>query len=202
MDEPIDLVVAYAFSKREGDRSTGGYHWVTTTPLHAGRLHRQPGDALCKPRFKFWGLEHTRHSSPDVTCTRGIEIHDRLGGYRPPRVATSSAVEAEADVMPAIEPYRAPEFDLADDVNAIAANATDFPDPYWIAGALDSLSKHFGDWRFAFAELANTDGSDVPLWTAQHRSGDIYRSHTLNELLGILPAAEARYKALVPRNPS
>lgn len=180
MDETITLVVA-----AEGVGSRGAYHWVTLSPIHAGRLHRKAGDALCKPRAKFRDLEHTDRSSRDVTCPRCIEIAERLG-------ATTRAQLGRAA-------YQAPEFDVADDVNAIEANADEFPDPHWVAKSLDSLRRHFGDWRFSWTEVETQDGPVVPLWTAQHRCGDVYRTNTLGEMLNALPSIQARYEALVPK---
>lgn len=55
MNEVFDS--AYAYSPRENTGSRGGYHLITTQHLHIGRFHRQPGDALCKSRSKFWGKD-------------------------------------------------------------------------------------------------------------------------------------------------
>lgn len=52
----LTVHVLYAFNPRQGDRSIARYHAVLDQPLDAGRLHRAAGDALCKPRSKFWGL--------------------------------------------------------------------------------------------------------------------------------------------------
>lgn len=52
----ITAHVEYAFQPREGARSAGGYHAILDQPLTAGRLVRERGDALCRPRRKFWGL--------------------------------------------------------------------------------------------------------------------------------------------------
>jgi hypothetical protein len=49
--------VRYAFNRSQGASSNGKYHLVLDQPLHAGRLNREKGDALCKPRSKFWGLD-------------------------------------------------------------------------------------------------------------------------------------------------
>jgi hypothetical protein len=49
--------IRYAFNRRQGASSNGNYHLVLDQPLHAGRLNREKGDALCKPRTKFWGLD-------------------------------------------------------------------------------------------------------------------------------------------------
>lgn len=61
---------AYAYSPREGGNSgsysPGALHYVMDRPIAEGRLSRDSGDALCKPRNKFWGL----HKDPgrSVNC--------------------------------------------------------------------------------------------------------------------------------------
>lgn len=59
--------VGYAYSPRQGGRSTSSNHAVLDQPLKAGRLTRDQGDALCRPRRKFWGLESV-DAEREVTC--------------------------------------------------------------------------------------------------------------------------------------
>lgn len=66
--------VAYAYTPRQGPSSNGTYHLVVQAPLQAGRLRREPGDALCKPARRFWGLDGGRteadfDSRPCATCS-------------------------------------------------------------------------------------------------------------------------------------
>ena len=70
--------VEYAFHKRQGARSNGDYHAVLDQPLTSGHLYRAAGDALCKPRDKFWGLEV---GNPDalVNCGRCAVLMGRHG---------------------------------------------------------------------------------------------------------------------------
>lgn len=77
MSETTTVHVRYAFNRREGAQSNGTYHAVLDQPLHAGRLHRDAGDALCRPRNKFWGLERSSAGQP-VTCRRCLELAQRL----------------------------------------------------------------------------------------------------------------------------
>lgn len=67
--------VRYAFNPRQGAMSNGAEHAVLDQPLHAGQLHRKAGDALCKPRGRFWGLEPCR--AERVTCTRCLALAER-----------------------------------------------------------------------------------------------------------------------------
>lgn len=48
--------VRYAYALRQGDRSNGGDHIVVDEALVSGRLRRDAGDALCKPRSRFRDL--------------------------------------------------------------------------------------------------------------------------------------------------
>lgn len=69
--------VRTAYHLRQGPRMQNGEHAVLDQPLHSGRLHRETGDALCKPTAKFWGL----YESPDrpVSCRRCAELVERHG---------------------------------------------------------------------------------------------------------------------------
>lgn len=74
--------IAYAYSPRENVGSTGKYHLITTERIEHGRLVREPGDALCKPTRKFWGLDggRTAEDFERYGCVRCREIRDRLNG--------------------------------------------------------------------------------------------------------------------------
>lgn len=74
----ITIRVEYAFTRRQGARSNGGYHAVLNEALKLGRLERQAGDALCKPRAQFWGLEKTPNCT-HVTCPRCTAVATRAG---------------------------------------------------------------------------------------------------------------------------
>ena len=79
----IDTKLAYAFSPRHGAVSTGADHLVLQHDLSVGRLHRKSGDALCKPREKFWGLElvlpgDVEKRRPEDLCAKCAEISSRL----------------------------------------------------------------------------------------------------------------------------
>jgi len=67
--------IMYAYNPRQGARSKARYHVVLNQPLSAGRLHRKPGDALCKPREKFWGL--APGSKSPVTCPDCLTLAER-----------------------------------------------------------------------------------------------------------------------------
>ncbi|MGW8374281.1 hypothetical protein [Streptomyces sp. ODS28] len=53
-------------------------HIVLDQPLHAGRLHREAGDALCRPAVDFYELE-AEHLNAEPTCTRCLDRANRYG---------------------------------------------------------------------------------------------------------------------------
>jgi hypothetical protein len=73
---PFAAHVAHAYTPRE----TGGYggrdHIVVDEFVSHGRLWRVAGDALCKPRGKFWGL-HPVDAGRPPTCKRCVAIAGR-----------------------------------------------------------------------------------------------------------------------------
>lgn len=71
------LVVAGAHHPRDRGMAHGSNHYTVTRALDVGRLHRRPGDALCKPASKFWGL----YSSPEreANCKLCVAIAARFG---------------------------------------------------------------------------------------------------------------------------
>lgn len=72
----VRWAVEGAYHPMDTGTLAGGGHVVVQDDLHVGRLHRAKGDALCKPRGKFWGLGAHR-DKPD--CKRCVEIALRLG---------------------------------------------------------------------------------------------------------------------------
>lgn len=76
MTEQVTTHVAYAYTLLQGAQSNGCYHAVLDQPLHTGRLDREPGDALCRPRRAFWGLEPVSHGAA-VSCKRCLDVAAR-----------------------------------------------------------------------------------------------------------------------------
>ncbi|MEW6732476.1 MAG: hypothetical protein AB1489_14195 [Acidobacteriota bacterium] len=72
---PFPWTTAYAYNPHEHANSNGRDHIILRQELHIGRLQRNAGDALCKPRDKFWGLEEVSNGSP--TCVKCLEIAER-----------------------------------------------------------------------------------------------------------------------------
>jgi hypothetical protein len=69
--------VTGAYNPSDRGSNAGGNHLIVDALLDVGRLHRQPGDPLCKPARNFWGLTGDLRGS--VTCHKCAEIALRLG---------------------------------------------------------------------------------------------------------------------------
>ena len=65
----------YAYSPRQGARSIAREHAILDQPVRVGRFRRDAGDALCKPRRAFWGLD--QGSTNCVSCPRCLELAKR-----------------------------------------------------------------------------------------------------------------------------
>jgi len=66
-----------AYHLRQGPNMRNNDHAVLDQDLTSGRLRRKAGDALCKPRRAFWGLERQRGRVVD--CPRCVELAERHG---------------------------------------------------------------------------------------------------------------------------
>ena len=69
---------AHAYTPNEAPIYGGGCHAVAIEELHLGRLHRKPGDVLCRPSRRFWGL-HDTDKGREVTCKGCRAILARAG---------------------------------------------------------------------------------------------------------------------------
>jgi hypothetical protein len=76
-DRAVTAHTEYAYNPRQGARSIARYHAILDLPLRFARFRRDTGDALCKPRRAFWGLNPggTNH----VSCPRCLELAKRYG---------------------------------------------------------------------------------------------------------------------------
>lgn len=77
MTDPIILNVHGAYHPRDAGNAHGAEHLVVAADFHRGRLRREVGDALCKPRRKFWGLNP--HPERKPTCKRCLDLAARHG---------------------------------------------------------------------------------------------------------------------------
>jgi len=87
--EALTAHVGYAYQLRQSDRSIARDHAVLDQALTAGRLTRDQGDALCRPRRKFWGLESVT-GERTVTCPGCADRAERYGVTIRPLTTTRS----------------------------------------------------------------------------------------------------------------
>jgi hypothetical protein len=75
----VRLRVGTAYNPSDRGANPGGNHWIVADELRIpGRLYRAPGDALCKPARKFWGLSDVDEERwRFVTCKRCHEMARR-----------------------------------------------------------------------------------------------------------------------------
>lgn len=101
------LRFAHAYTPNEAASYGGGEHLVLEAPFLKGRLYRARGDALCKPRRKFWGLHDIVHYVPSKICKRCRELAERHGFEIPPWVEVVT-VEGGFQVMLSGAPHHGP----------------------------------------------------------------------------------------------
>ena len=74
----------HAFTSRCTGNYSGRDHVIIASGRLTGRRKREPGDALCKPTAKFWGLERGSDlAEPELRrrnmCSTCLEVATRLG---------------------------------------------------------------------------------------------------------------------------
>ena len=78
----IGLSLAHAYTPNEQASYGGGEHLVVDHAVVLGRIKRDAGDALCKPRHKFWGLGQVDRAYK--LCRRCRELAERYDLEVPP----------------------------------------------------------------------------------------------------------------------
>jgi hypothetical protein len=71
-----------SYNPSDRGSSKSGNHLVLDVPLRAGRLVRDKGDPLCKPKGKFWGLtgpDRNRGEPRVIDCHACVQQALRLG---------------------------------------------------------------------------------------------------------------------------
>ena len=74
---PFRWHIEHAYTPHETASYGGADHIITDEPIHIGRLRRKPGDALSRPRTKFWGLSHVEEERLP-TARADIKIAERI----------------------------------------------------------------------------------------------------------------------------
>lgn len=71
-----------SYNPSDRGHSKSGNHMVLDVPLRAGRLLRDKGDPLCKPKGKFWGLtgpDRDRSEPRVIDCHACVKQALRMG---------------------------------------------------------------------------------------------------------------------------
>lgn len=74
---PFRWHVAHAYTPTETAMYGGADHIVVDEPIRIGRLARGPGDALSRPKHKFWGLSRVEEDRLP-TSLADIKIAERI----------------------------------------------------------------------------------------------------------------------------
>ncbi len=102
---PFRWHVAHAYTAQETATYGGADHIVVDGPVRIGRLVREPGDALSRPKRKFWGL-HEVEEGRLPTSLADIKIAERIVSSPPtaekkPK-AKRSAAQLDREIAEAI----------------------------------------------------------------------------------------------------
>ena len=74
---PFRWHIEHAYTPRETASYGGADHVVVDEPVRVGRLRREPGDALSRPRAKFWGLSRVEDDRLPTSLT-DIRLVERI----------------------------------------------------------------------------------------------------------------------------
>ena len=74
---PFRWHIAHAYTPNETAGYGGADHIIVDEPVRIGRMHREPGDALSRPRQKFWGLSGVEDDRLP-TALADIKIAERV----------------------------------------------------------------------------------------------------------------------------
>lgn len=93
---PFRWRIAHAYTAQETATYGGADHIVVDEPVHIGRLVREPGDALSRPRQKFWGL-HDVEDGRLPTSAADIKIAERIVASPPSGAKATKKTATQLD---------------------------------------------------------------------------------------------------------
>lgn len=91
---PFRWHIAHAYTAQETGSYGGGDHIVVDEPVHIGRLVREPGDALSRPKRKFLHLVAVEEGRLP-TAIADIRIAERIVAVPAGRKKTTAQLERE-----------------------------------------------------------------------------------------------------------
>lgn len=96
---PFRWHIAHAYTAQETGSYGGADHIVVDESIRIGRLVREPGDALSRPRKKFWGL-HDVVDDRLPTSQADIKIAERIVAV--PTKASKSKKQLDREIADAL----------------------------------------------------------------------------------------------------
>lgn len=93
---PFRWHVAHAYTAQETATYGGADHIVVDEPVRIGRLAREAGDALSRPRKKFWGLHDVAEADRLPTSIADIRIAERIVAS-PPKAPQTKKTPTQLD---------------------------------------------------------------------------------------------------------
>ena len=104
---PFRWRIAHAYTAQETGSYGGADHIVVDEPVRSGRLSREPGDALSRPRKKFWGL-HDVEDGRLPTSLADIKIAERIVASPPAAKKPSTQAQLDREIAVALDrgPHR------------------------------------------------------------------------------------------------
>ena len=96
---PFAWHVEHAYTPSETATYGGADHVVVDEEVRIGRLVRRPGDALSRPRKKFWGLHAVAEADRLPTSIADIRIAERIVSSPPSeKKPRKSAKQLDAEI--------------------------------------------------------------------------------------------------------
>ena len=89
--------VEHAYTPRETAMYGGANHVVVDEAIRIGRLVRKPGDALSRPRAKFWGLSRVEDGRLP-TSLADIKIAERIVTSPPAEKVPTSKKQLDREI--------------------------------------------------------------------------------------------------------
>ena len=102
---PFSWHVEHAYTPRETAMYGGADHIVVDEDIRIGRLVRKPGDALSRPRLKFWGLSPVEEGRLP-TSLADIKIAERIVVSPPATKTPTSKKQLEREIAEALAQAR------------------------------------------------------------------------------------------------
>ena len=99
---PFSWHIEHAYTPSETATYGGADHIVVDEEVRFGRLVRAPGDALSRPRKKFWGLSAVAEKDRLPTSLADIKIAERIVAASPPSAKPKTKKQLDHEIAEAL----------------------------------------------------------------------------------------------------